>query len=339
MIKLIHAHRTPGVTLVELLIAVTILSMLVVGVSPFISLTQRGFSSMEAHNSLKTGGQEAINRIGNKLAQCKRLFENTVDSDAFRARAVLTTQPTIITGSKIPIIEENGTLSPGATGFISASMGNSIFFASIEAPADMDVLDSTGNPCVVRIDYYQFNYFYLAEEALISLAGQPRINLWEWHSEKYADYTQLINITDTTKRQNAVKVLFASGTTCAWDPSVTSINLAFYTLDAAGALTLNPAHTIAEDSAKPMIKLITGVTAGSYRYGISPNTGITINSSHPVPQYATTSGKYPSGLEVIVIGPNSARQIFIRLVHLAQGSFKGYISSEQILLTTARDLW
>ena len=206
-------HSSPrGVSFVEMMITVSIMSMLVLAIAPFFNLTQKGFTSMEAHNSLKTAGQEAINRIGTKLTQSKRFFENASSSKIFKDRATLTTPPAPLTGSLLPSIEEVGSLSPGSTNFVSASVGNCIFFASVEAPQDLTVLNGAGTSVSVRIDNYIFNYYFLGPDNTVSVGGRSKINLWEWHSKRYADYIQLNTLTDATEKLNAAKALFNAGT-------------------------------------------------------------------------------------------------------------------------------
>ncbi len=329
----IHTVSKKGISLVEMMVAVAVMSIIVLAVSPMFTLTQKGYSSMEAHNALKMSGQETINRIGNKLTQCKRFFDGSAASTPFLARVSIAS-PTLLAGSKLPIVEETGTLSPSSSTFVASSVGNSVFFASIEAPCDVSVGAES-----VRIDSYQFNYYFLAEDGTASLGPQRKIVIWEWHSKFYVDYIQIMSISNVTKRNSVVSILFSSGTTYAWDPSATNVNSAFYLLSAGGGITAEATHVILQDSLKPMIKMITGVTAGGFRYGVSPNTGSAFKSSQKVPNFATANAKFPSGFELVVIGPNSSRQVFLRFVSVAQGSFSGYIADEEVLLATVRDLW
>src|SRR5688572_14033756 len=106
--KTLRSQR--GFTLTEVMISSVILSILVLAVFPVLRLSQQGFSSMEARNSLKSEGQAAMNRIGHKLVECKRLFENTANDNAFRARAVRSVAP--LANSRLAAIEETGALSP-----------------------------------------------------------------------------------------------------------------------------------------------------------------------------------------------------------------------------------
>lgn len=325
-----------GFTLTEVMIASAVLSILVLAVMPVIRLSQQGFSSMEARNALKSEGQAAMNRIGHKLVECKRLFENTTADNLFLARAQLSVPA--LANSRLPGLEETGAISPSSGTFVASSVGNRLFFASVVPPADLTVLDGGGNTETVRIDLYVFNAYHLAGDAAKSVAGQSRRVLREWHSGSYADYNQLSGIPDPTKRANAARSLVNDrGIAFAWDPSTVDVNAAFYAINGgSGALTLQPAHAIAGNSSAEMMRINTGLTLGGFRWGISPNIASTPN---PVPQFGTAGGNFPSGFEVVVVGPNSARQVFMRMVMAAEGTFPGTITSEQVLLTTARDLW
>jgi len=125
------------------------------------------------------------------------------------------------------------------------------------------------------------------------------------------------------------------------DPSsATDVNLAFYTLDNTGSLIGDATHQIPEDASGRMIAPITGILQG-YRYSVSYNTetGFILNGDVTIPTFAIASGNYPSGFEVVAIGPSSARQVFMQLVLAAEGSFKGTLPHRQTLLTSFRDIW
>lgn len=329
-------HRNQrGWTLVELVLASVILSILVVAVAPVFNMTQRGFTSVEARSALKISGQEAVNKLNHKLVECKRLFENSANDLGYLARVQLSTAPAVLANSRLPSLEETGAISPSSGSFVAASVGNSLFFASIDRARDLTVLDAGGNSCNVRIDMYVFNYYYLSPENGVSVGGQPKRELWEWHSGLYADYNQLMALTDTTKRANVAIALRNGGVTVAWDPTATISDNGFYTLNVAGAIISSSVQLLALGSAREMIVLQKGAVGG-YRYGVAPNHP---TLQHPVPHFGTVNNNFPSGFEVVAVGPNSARLIFIRLVLMAEGSFGGNMSSEQTVLTTVRDLW
>ncbi|MBV9079597.1 MAG: prepilin-type N-terminal cleavage/methylation domain-containing protein [Elusimicrobia bacterium] len=336
-------RRNRGVTLVELMIGAALLGILALAMAPVYQASQRAFTSLEARTSLKSQGQDAVNKVGHRLSECKRMFENNANDNAFLARVQLGTAPAVMAGSVLPVSEETGSISPSSAAFVAASVGNQLFFASVLAAGDFNVLDSSANTKTVRIDEYWFNRYYIAfDTASKSVGGNTRRVLWEWHSRTYADYNQIMAISDTTKRNNTVTALVNAGIAYAWDPSTTTVTAAFYTLAVGGAVATQSGHTILmgnSGTCRDMLKLTTGLTVGGFRYGVSPNTGGGFSTAYLVPQFAVASVNFPSGFEVVDIGPNSARQIFIRLVLVAEGPFPGPIGSEQVLLTDTRDLW
>jgi type II secretory pathway pseudopilin PulG len=328
-----------GITMVELLITAALLAIMVAAIVPVFSVSQRGLTSSEAHTTMKNQGQKAVNRIQNGLVQNKRLFENVAADTAFLARVQLSGAPAALAGSKLPTLEENGSLSVSSGTFVSTSVGNSLFFAGNDAPRDYVVTDAGGSTVPVRIDVYHFTYYYLAPDAAVTLGGKPRRDLWEWKSVPYADHQQLVNITDVTKRANTAAALQADGVAYAWDPAQTSVNSAFYTLSGGGAIAAAAAHTLPKSVAKKVVDIKAGVTIGGFKWGVSPNSSGSFQPSQAVPVFTTAATDFPSGFEVVTVGPNSARQVFVRLVLAAQGSFKGVISHEQVVLANSRDLW
>jgi len=329
-------RRQRGFTLTELMVSAVVLSILVLSVMPVLRLSQQGFSSMEARNSLKTEGQAAVNRMGHKLTECKRMFENTALDNAFFTRATLSVAP--MTGSQLAIMEESGAVSPSSGSFVAASVGNRLFFASVVPAADSTVLITGGTTAVVRVDLYQFNAYYLALDNTKRVAGSTRRVLREWHSASYADYNQLIASADAIKRANTARAMVNTHKVYfAWNPTSTVANTAFYSINGtSGALAVVAAHTIDQASSGEMMKVNAGLTLGGYRYGVSPNS---TSTSNVVPQFGIASSNFPSGFEIVIVGPNSARQVFMRMVLAAEGSFPGIITSEQVLLTTVRDLY
>jgi len=331
-------ENSRGVTLVELMIVMTVLSIMAVAVTPLFNTTQQGYSAMEAHALIKGAGESTLNVVQHTLTESKRLFENNANDALYVAKMQRVLAPPLLAGSTLPTIEENGSISPSTSSFVAAGVGNWLFFASLGQTFALNVLDSGSVVRSVRIDSYLFNAYYLATDGN-SLGLLNELALWEWHSPIVADYNQIMAISDVTKRNNVVTNLVSSGTTEAWDPSQTNPNNAFYALTSGGGIALDSGYTLAEKSAKQTVK-ISAVINGFY-YGVCPNTSsTTFVCDHQVPEFGTASGIYfPSGFEIVVVGPNSDRQVFIRLVLVAQGAFKKLISHEQILLATVRDLW
>lgn len=316
----------------EMMIALSVFTILVAIAFSSISTFSKGFMSMDATNQMKSCSQSTVNKIGLRISECKRIFENIAQDTPFLARITGIDSP--LADSRLPKIEETGSLIPGDSLFSASSVGNSLFFTNTEFPEILQ-LSSTYTS---RIDCYIFNYYYLAQVSGYTIGNTPAIKLMEWHSKKYADYTQINALSGNTKTLTIQK-LYADSVTYAWDPTVTSPSSAFYSLNAVGTTTAQPGHYLQQDSYKEMTRFARGVIWGKYRAGVSPNTGGSLNTNQPVPEYATASGKFPSGFEIIIIGPRSAHRVFIRLVLVAEGASNLLVAYENSVLNSARNLW
>lgn len=327
-----------GFTFVEMMISVAIIGILTLTLPAVLKISLAGTSAIEARNSLKSGAQNAINHIGANLVQSKRVFENSANDGPFLGRIQLGGAPSAIAGSTLPIINEYGSLSVNSTDFLQTNVGNLLFFASTDSPVDLTVTNSGSTNQTVRIDLYHFNYYYLAYSVTGTIGAQKEIDLWEWHSIKYADYNEIESIPDAVASSHTATALNGVGISYAWNPSATAVSSAFFTLS-TNSITAASNHTIPAASSGNMIPMLTGTMSLGFRSSVSPNTGTAFPSSVPVPLFAAASGTFPSGFEIAVVGPNSARQVLIRLVTAAQGALNHYIANESLVVMSARDLW
>jgi type II secretory pathway pseudopilin PulG len=337
-------RRSSGFTLIELMIGLTIFMIMMLAVMPMFNISGDVFSSTEAHGQLKNYGQEAVNHIADALIECKRIFEGNTNDGAFLARLLMPGMPTAVSGSQLPKIEENGSISPSTSSFVSSSVGNSVFLASLYTPKDVSVYNSSGSAVTVRIDTYKFHYFYVAlSSSAKPVGGQTRRSLYEWHSTPYLDFSQIRNITDTIKSSNTIVALKNAGYPYAWDSSTTSVTKAFFVLSSSGGLITNSTHYITIDASKSgdMLSFTQGISGSGFRYGVCPNT-TTVRISYPVPAFSTGSAvfsNFPSGFEVVAVGPSSHRQVFMRLILIAEGRFDGTLAHQEVSLVNARDVW
>ncbi len=334
-------RRRDGLTLVELIITVTVMAVMLLTVVPLFNVTNRGYTSLEVNTVISAGAQTAVAKMQNRLAENKRLFSNDATGIAFLARVSPSVSPSVLTGSKLPVIVSTASLSPSSGTFSAGNVGNCLFFASIDQSVDLSsVLNGSGVNTSVRLDAFTFNYYYLAPDTGHTMGANYVIDLWEWHSKPYIDYLGLANLVDLTQRNNAIAKLVTQGYTYAFNSSATAVNAGFYQLSGSSPwLTAVPAHNIVKNDSEKMFDLIKGVTTGSFVYAVSPNTTPTFNHKYVVPNYGTASGQFPSGFETMIVGSSGNRRVFARLVMAARGSFKGNLAYEQVLLVAARDLW
>ena len=320
-----------------MLISMAILTIIMVMISPMLDISFSGIVSYEVHNSLKQANQTAINKLGHTLTETHRMFLRT-EAD-----------PLDPTHNFLGRVEFDGQ----PPGYIAGNAGNSLFFVGLGRYEDVDVDDDIAadddtwppDPDTVfvknvRVDTYQFHYYYLGRGTQGDIANRFNRNLWEWHSIAYANVDALSSYTAEEILEGR-RVLYSRGYRFAYNPAELLVNNAFIFLNVDGTFTADPGHQIRKASGGELVRIHTTGIISNYRYGVAPNTNNTdFVLTYAVPKFASPNGgDYPSGFEVAVAGPSSRRQVFTRLVLVAEGAFKGHKSNEQVLLTSTRDNW
>lgn len=323
------------------MMAVTISGILIFVAMSFFSRSHAVFTQVDVNNTMKTNGQRELGRLGRVISLNKRIFSSGSANDlAFLARINFGSDPVPKASSKLPQIAVSGVLSPHESGFDPQIFGNSLFFATFGQPVvALNILDSSNAPHNVRIDTYVFHYYYinLAQDQVFRGQG-GRNRLVGWHSQPYADYAQILRITDTVERENLVSYLYNSGYRFAWLPAATLVTNAFARINIDGTTPADGSHMIAKGSIEFPLDGVTGVSGWSFPIGIAFNSGASFAIRNPVPVFAQVNNDFPGGLEIAVTGANTGRKIFMRLVMAAQ-SGAGLLSYEHISMTTARDCW
>lgn len=338
-----------GFTLLEMLLAGGLLALTLAVAVPFFQSAFSSLTSMEAQNALKTGAHKALDRIQLFLTENKRFFPVEDPGLEFLPYVQFGSGvPAPLADSRLPAINQDGSLTPSSGTFSAADVGNSLFFVSLDAPEDV-VDPGIAGARPLRVDIYHFNYYFLAADGSGSIGGKPKLQLWEWHSVKYVDLPTIQKLAgDPASLTNLVIALYGRGYLYAYNPSLLNPLDAIYGLESDGTLTAAPSMPIFEipqASAGNMMNLATGALGGSYRYGVSPNTidkQGTFDSPVSVPRFAAVSASSPtfsSGFEVAVVGDSGARQVLMRLVLVAQGSFPSNVTHERIAISTIRDIW
>ena len=319
-----------GITLLEVIMSAALFTILALGVARFLQNSRDGLTMLESQGSILGGVQKVLDAIRPNLACAYRIFEENSAGPSYIAKIDGTGLPPRLSGSRLPIIESQGSLTPSASAFVPGSVGNCLFFASANKSFDTTVR---------RIDLYTFHYYFLTPTAAQFGTSKVR-HLWEWHSIRYANYPELASMT-AADRTTAIGELIAQNIHMAWDMSKDPDD-AFYLMDNAGGMTLAPStYRIQSTLSGNAIALITGVTGNPYRYSVCPNnTAGEFSVKSEVPRYATAVGAdFPSGFEIVVDGPGSAREVLIRLVVVAKSGPRRFLSTEGLSINSVRDVW
>jgi len=334
--------RVYGVTLTEMMISLAVTAIIIAMVLPILKASRQGFISAEIQGTLKETDQSILTHISKNLSQCKRIFQRSDD--------IITRVPvvSVLTGSLLPIKNDNGTLSPTTVGFSANTVGDSLFFARFDLPLDLlctstsAVTAPQGFKEPLRLDTYRFDYYYLKKNGNnLYVGANSALDLWEFESIPYVDYGEIQMIQNFTKSTDTVGMLYALGYRVAWLPSASSASNAFYVLYSSGTTSHEAApsapHYILTSQNNSLLQgVLTGV-AGTFKYAISPNTGASY--SVVVPAFAQPLLDFPGGLEVQIVGNATARQVFMRLVLIGSGYKNETVLYQNTQLTSTRDIW
>ncbi len=229
-----------GVTLVEILVVVAILgilSLILYDLNISI-LTSNLF--IEIKNDLSSQGQQALNRIKNRLISSRllladkynkstntwtgigsyyiSLLEPSTQYPSLPTITPLNLNPTGDYCNVIPRIDSrivsNQTrlvtlLIPSDpnqpdTGLSATSIGNSILFAETLSPRRIRHVAVNNTVENFLVDTYRLNFYYLYQKNGIEIAGKNySIGLIQWESEPFADYAQLRQIIAYLIQQGA----------------------------------------------------------------------------------------------------------------------------------------
>lgn len=313
--------RAAGFTILEMVIASTLLAMMVYAVS---SLALTGGQAQEYARRLNRATeitQDVLDRARLELISSVRVFGNDAEGLANLAILNLNGAPPPITRRVLPTVSPLLSMRRDTAG--SQITGNSLFFTKL-AWSDRFICTS-GTDYIV--DIYRWAYYYLTPEDGGPGAGRPiGLNLVRVVGEPMADSNGIDRITNAADKAEILRHLNdgtadAAGVTHArcdlvWVrgamPGV--VGTIRQIRDGSGTLVTTPEagrvspwriertettvrgllsyrhHSIATNYAKPSF--------GVGRFGIIDNT----------------SGGFPHGFEVQVVGPSSARQVLLHLV-------------------------
>ncbi len=308
-----------GVTLLEMMIVLACFGVVVIGTIAIMQQTSISSLQLNAWNQLTTWGQQSVDDINLDLTQARLIYQNDALGQAY-LNVLAATVFLPLANSALPLINPAGKFEPDTA---VSYTGNDLLFIKEFAPITTDM----GAGDIRRIDRYCLIHYYLNESPDAIGNKSTSLRLIRWESIPYADYNQVIAVTDPVSRSNIVMDLWDAGITYLWTPRNMPDN-AFYPIDIGGNIwALDSWYTIQTDSVQPVI-----ASLGHGFASVAWNNDTTFWAPDTVPEFGIASavGKgFPHGLEIQVIGPTSARQILIRLVLAYVASSQENIASNE----------
>lgn len=270
-------RRASGFTLVEALIAVTILSVIIGIIGRFMISTQKNQSYIFVQNTIKSELERSLFQVSKQLNQNRLLLGNPVAGDLdYRSRMDFTDIPGPIAGTTLPTIRDTGSLAVEKNCldypnnfYRSNAFGNALMFVKYTSRFDGATLSNQNH--ARQLDIYEFKFFYITEQS----TNPPKIDRWnnpatlngqrlmEWTSVKYVDATQLRSylegLTNNLTAADATTVrtaLISNNINFAWDKNAANLNSAFFNVSGSGiTLTANAAHVIPRQSLRNALLL------------------------------------------------------------------------------------
>lgn len=333
-----------GFSLIEVSITLLLLTVVMFIFYELMIGSMRASMFVESHNDLVVLGQRVVNTIQTEIVQAKQVFQEGATGAGYRT--LFSPDAVAWTNSRLPVfkigVDVSGTFVPAeldADASGETFTGNSLLLARqlepMEFPVDHDqtvadppTVPPTCDPNAAtadvqfQADQYRFEYYYLKPNPGRSFAGKGEyLELMEAHSQVFADFFQLNNLSDCLLPQ-AIDGLIAEGITMAWDPGQ-AVGVAFYDLVAGSAPVPNSTPVFNLTKNKTMLpELVGGRISGRMEYSVGYNSSsITIpNFTFPdaIPLYGRESSNFPGGLEFKAVDNSGVKKVLTRVVMLAQ---------------------
>jgi hypothetical protein len=352
-------------TLTEVMLVSALMAIIVPSVTALFFYFTDGMAFYEASNELKKENQEAFDNLYLKVGQNKRLYQNDANGTALLTRLNMSGMTSTLPNSadrRLPYICTAGSFAAAASDSSAVPVtayGNMLLFLTQE-PRFLckNVINSAGVASNVQVDIYKLHCFYLTTDNPNPIQPLSRnTRLVEWQSAPLADYNMMTYLynQDATLAKNAVAQMVAptpmatpqAPVNYAVDPS-DDVASCFYIMSASSTppvafsglipydipVTIAGAGHVALQK-NPGLQVWTHLTLmGGGR--VFPNSVAMNDPKLIVPRYTAISGNFPGGFEVGITGPGSARQVLVRIVHLAK-TMKRIASIDQFQIIECKD--
>ncbi len=325
-----------GFSLVEVSVALAVISALMLVVYSIMDQTLRVTMFNESHNDLTTMTQRATNTLQTEIVQARQVFQEDADGAAYRSALQIPARYTSWTTTLLPILQADSTISPdGATRYT----GNSLLIVRQLEPMSImydDDGDRTTPDVEFLADRYRFEYFFLSPTTDRKFSTSAyTLDLLQSTSVEYADYFQLSALT-RAQVQAIGAALSTAGITTAWNPGQ-PLASAFYTIPSNGnwgSAINRPTISIASTSSLfPELKggRISGRMDYSVAFGSFPLPVSIAKFAKP----DNTLPDFPSGFEVKIAGPAKARKVMTRVLMMARYGSNTYEAQQGFVTTSA----
>lgn len=313
--------RTTGFTLVEVIVASVLLTMMILAVS---TLSLSGVESQEYAGRLNRTTeltQDLIDRMRLELVSSVRTFGDDAEGAANLAVLDLASTPTVLPGSRLPHISATGQIQEDTAG--SQITGNQLFFAKL-AWSDRFTCTSGAD---YLVDVYRWVYYYLSGVDGGPSAGRPvGLDLVCVTSEPLIDAAGIDRITDPTDLEEVLEHFYSSSPDAngvvhpkaevVWvrggDPAVAGtlrqIDDSDWSLsDTPLSGRPNPWRVLRNaDDFRGLL---------SYRHhSVATNFALPAFGVGKYGYESTSGGGFPHGFEIQIVGPSAGRQILLHLV-------------------------
>ncbi len=322
-----------GLTLIEVMVSISVLSVLFLVILRSTSLVGDTTFSLESQSTMLIELRKAVSRMHEDISTARKVYEEDVTGRSYIDRMDFGAWPPIST-SLLPDIANLGDFDRDAVG--ARRVGNFLLLVGEMSPHNYY---DAGTARTYRVSVYRLVAYYIADYGYPVTQGLSSFDLVRWESAAFVDRTTLTSVTDPTVRANVVTSLQTEKNIYyAWDPSATA-DLAFYELtsDIAGAPDGGyqiPWCTVSDNTQDRLPRT----------YFRKRNAALVANNDATgeaaVPKFAQkVAGNpgFPNGFEVMVIGPSGSRKILARVV--AQRAFAGkVVYSKSETIATMRDI-
>ncbi|MBI4833200.1 MAG: prepilin-type N-terminal cleavage/methylation domain-containing protein [Planctomycetes bacterium] len=302
-----------GLTLVEMMIVISLLSLVMIASYELISSINVSSENLQATSFMTEWGQKTIDQINLEVTQSRMVYENNSLGIDYHTGLQLDASYPVLTGTLLPQIDQTGTFRLDTT---VSRTGNALLFIQ-----EMNPFSTTVGGALRRLNVYRLVYYYLSPNNT-SFAGRPSsLRLIRWQSKEFADYEQIMAMSAVISRATMADALYSQrGITYFWLPRNTP-DTAFYEydtddIDDADDDNIDDApnnlYVVQRDNSYSIIGYL-GFGTSSVAWNKTADFPVPV----AVPKFgiADQAGAgFPHGFEVQIIGPTGARQVMVRLV-------------------------